>query len=140
MDEGNEKNPLFDTSNVSYGAAPLQQLLLLQSKDLMRSRWLVLLDQQEQSGGKPKALRAFTAAVTVLYEELRPRIKSKQETNNYPYNLEVMDSYITGEKPEPVKLMRLLFEYLELDLKLTKVDMKQEYESQSVWRKQGFKG
>lgn len=134
-----EQNPIFDT--VAYGATQLQQLLILQSKDLMLRRWLVYKDQQDNSGGKIKALRALQSSVSILYEELRPRMKKKgddKKNKDYDYHPDKLDALL--EQKDYEKLARILIEYLELDLKLTQIDLKQQYDRTNIYFSNKIKG
>lgn len=130
-----EHNPIFDS--VSYGAAQLQQILILQKKELMLDRWRRYMDEQEGSGGRVHKTRLYKSAASVLYEELRPRMKEKQK-EGYSFNVTYMDSLLSSECID--ELRRLLLEYLETDLKLTKVDIKQEYDRTNILLSNKVKG
>ena len=104
-------------------------------EDLIRSQ-KGYYNTESVSGGRKAALRSWKACLTALFSLCKPRLKKRSEQNkNYQFKPELIQGLITDEEKDLNEATDLLINYLELDLKITKIDTQQTFEATDIMGK-----
>lgn len=133
-DEGKEMADVFSKDN-TYAIGPkiTVTMIILQYQDVATRRLLYWLDQHESSSGKESGERRLKSILMVLYKKLYARWSTKGK--------DFTEGEIEGliEK-EPQKAFDKINAYLELDLKITKIDTKNVFDQKNFFEANKIKG
>lgn len=132
MSDDQKQADVFDKEN-TYSGSPRQtiQFLILQYQDIASRNELNYLYAAENSGGRETNMRKWKGALHALYRKLKTRMKKRDGYNGDVRKL-INDN--------PNEAFDLLNEYLEDDLKLTKIDTTKQYDRQNIETENEEKG
>jgi len=125
MEESNNsiKLSIFEKENaVSQSASEIMRLIILQRLDEMLRAWENFLNSRENSSLKDKTSNRCRSSIKVLYAILKPRLEGGNKNHigakTFKENLELFNYEDCIDQ---------IIEYLENDLKLTKIAINKEY-------------